>query len=355
MEKKKILVVEDEFVTAAALRLCLEGMGCAVVGTADTGERAVKAAAEYKPDLILMDIILKGEMSGITAADIIRHQYDIPIIYFTGQSDEATINRALESEPFGYIVKPFEEKNLKSSIMMALYKHSIDLKLKASEERYRTIAELSDDGIFIIANDYSVAYANGSAVRILNRKPTEIIDKSLNDLVPEEMFRQIRTVIDEVHATNKSKQIRQEYRFGGCQLWFDTAAIPLTTADDSIWQVMMIIHDITDQVMLEEKMAREGITQLEKNMEQFQYLNDQIRNPLQVITGLTMLEKGPYQEKILEQAAMIDNLVSKLDMGWYNSEKVRNFLLRHYRHDGKIDNEAETLGVPGQNREVMIP
>ncbi len=339
MEKKKILVVEDEFITASALRVCLEGMGCTVVGTAYTGEQAVKAATEHKPDLILMDIILKGEMSGITAADIIQKQYDIPVIYLTGQSDEATINHALKSEPFGYIVKPFDEKNLKSNIMMALYKHSIDLKLKVSEERYRTIAELSGDGILIIANDNSVAYANGSAGLILSRNPTEIIGKPLKDLVPVEMFRRIRTVLDEVHVANNSMRLTQEYTLGGRQRWFDTCYIPLSPADDSICQVMMVIHDITDQVLIEEKMAKEGICQLEKNMEQFQILNDQIRNPLQVIAGLTQLEQGPSQKKILEQVAMIDILVSKLDMEWHKSTKVRNFLMRHYQHGGKIDTE----------------
>ncbi len=101
-------------------------------------------------------------------------------------------------------------------------------------------------------------------------------------------------------------------------------------------------------------MEKEGITQSEKKMEQFHCLHDQIRNPLRFITGLTLLEKGPYQKKILEQAAMTDNPVSKPYMGRYNSEKVRNFLLRHYRHGGKIDYECGTRGVPGQNREVMI-
>jgi len=348
MEKKKILVVEDEFITASALRVSLEGMGCTVVGTVDTGELAVNAATEHKPDLILMDIILKGDMSGITAANIIQKHYDIPVIYLTGQSDEATINRALKSEPFGYIVKPFDEKNLKSNIMMALYKHSIDLKLKASEERYRTIAELSGDGILIITNDNSIAYANGSASRIIRRKPTEIIDEPLKDLVPDEMFRSIRTVLDEVHITNNSMRLTQEYSLGGDQRWFDTCYIPLFSADDSLRQVMMIIHDITDQVLMEEKMAMEGITQLEKNMEQFQILNDQIRNPLQVITGLTLLEQGPSQKKILEQVAMIDILVSKLDMEWYKSTKVRSFLMRHYQHGGKMISNDE--GRPVSNK-----
>ena len=78
MEKKKILVVEDEFITATSLKACLEGIGCTVVSTVDTGEQAVKAAEELKPDLILMDIILNGEMSGITAANIIQQQYRYP-------------------------------------------------------------------------------------------------------------------------------------------------------------------------------------------------------------------------------------------------------------------------------------
>ena len=337
MEKKKILVVEDEFITATSLKACLEGIGCTVVGTVDTGEQAVKAAEELKPDLILMDIILNGEMSGITAANIIQQQYDIPVIYFTGQSDEATLNRALESgEPFGYIVKPFEEKNLKSNIMLALYKHSMDLRLKASEELYRTIAELSEDGIFIITNNYSVAYVNASAARIINREPAAIINQPFSDFVPEEMSWQIRSVIDEVRATNKSTRMLQEFTSGDRKFWLDTRFIPLAPVDDSRWQVMMVIRDITDQVILEEEMAREGIIQLEKNMEQFQVLNDQIRNPVQVIMGLTLLEKGPYTEKILEQAEMIDNLVSKLDKGWIDSEKVRNFLMYHHRHGVEI-------------------
>jgi two-component system, response regulator PdtaR len=340
MEKKKILVVEDEFVTVAALKISLKSMGCVVVATADTGEGAVKAAGEHKPDLVLMDIILKGEMNGITAADIIRQKYDIPTVFLTGQSDDATINLALESEPFGYIIKPFEEKNLKSNIMMALYKHSIDNKLKTSEERYRTIAELSEDGILVIANDYTVVYANGSAARTIQHLQADIADKPLNSLVTEAVFRQIRTIIEEVHATNTHKRMRLGGDLGNRRFWFDSTAIPLTSGEEEIRYVMIFMHDVTDQVRLEERMAKEGIIQLEKNMEQFLYLNDEIRNPLQVITGLTLLGEGEYQHKILEQAEKIDSLVSKLDMGWVETDKVRCFLLRHYRRGGESNDES---------------
>jgi PAS domain S-box-containing protein len=340
MEKKRILVVEDEFITVAALKVCIQGIGCTVVATADNGEEAVKSAGEHKPDLVLMDITLKGQMNGITAADIIRQKFNIPTIFLTGQSDDSTIAHALESEPFGYIVKPFEEKNLKSNIMMALYKHSLDLKLKVSEERYRTIAELSDDGIFVVANDYSVIYANGSAARTIQHTLGEIIDKPLNSLVPEELFRQIRTAVDEVRAIHTHKRVRLGAKRGDRQLWFDSTAIPLTAGDEEIRYVLMFLHDVSDQVRMEERMAKEGIIQLERNMEQFLFLNDEIRNPLQVIMGLILLDEGQHQQKILEQAEKIDNLVSKLDKGWVETDKVRCFLLRHYRHGDKSDVES---------------
>ena len=340
MIRKKILVAEDEFITTAALKVSLEQMGFEVVGTVDTGEGAVKAAAELKPDLVLMDIILKGEMTGITAAGIIRQRHDIPVVYFTAHSDDVTIASALETEPFGYILKPFEERNMKTSITMALYKHSIDLKLKASEERYRTIAELFDDGVFIIGDDCLVIYMNDSASRILNRKPEEVLQKQLYELLPEDWFREIRSVLNNVRATNQSIRVTQEFTGEGRHFWFDITYIPLANADDSLeQQVMMILRDITDRVEIERQMDREGIVQIEKNMEQFQILNDQIINPVQVIKTLTELGNGPYQEKILEQTAIIEDLVSKLDKGWVESEKVRNFLLRHYRHGDVLDDK----------------
>ena len=339
MDRKRILIVEDEFVTAAALKVSLEGMGYQVAGTADTGEKAIRAVAELKPDLILMDIVLKGDMTGIAAAGFIRQYHDIPIIYLTGQSDDATIACALESEPFGYIIKPFEERNLKTSILTALYKHSLETRLKASEERYRTIAELFEDGVFIVSGNYSVAYVNGSAAHILHREPVEILNKPLDEVMPEDMFRKLRKRIDETRETGRAIRGVEEFGSGNQQSWFDTVVIPLYPEDNAVPQTMAIIHDITDRILFEKKMEREGIAQLEKNMEKFQILNDQIRNPLQVITGLTMLEEGPHRNKILAQVKNIDNLVSELDRGWIESEKVRSFLIRHYRYGGDPDDK----------------
>jgi signal transduction histidine kinase/DNA-binding NarL/FixJ family response regulator len=119
----RILVVEDESIVALDLQSSLEHLGYEVVGTAATGEDAVRIAAERTPDLVLMDIQLRGAMDGTAAADEIRRRLRIPVVYLTAYSDESTLQRAQVSEPFGYLLKPFAERDLQVTIQMALYRH----------------------------------------------------------------------------------------------------------------------------------------------------------------------------------------------------------------------------------------
>ncbi|BDZ67863.1 response regulator [Methanobacterium ferruginis] len=141
MSDVSIMLVEDEIIVAADVKLRLESMGYQVLGIVDNGEEAIKTAGEKKPNLVLMDIVLKGEMDGIEAAQKIRELYDIPIIYLTAYSDEKTLERAKVTEPFGYVLKPFEDREIQSAIEMALYKHKMEKKLKESEEKYRKLIE----------------------------------------------------------------------------------------------------------------------------------------------------------------------------------------------------------------------
>lgn len=141
MLQKKIMLVEDEMIVAVGMQRRLENMGYVVLDIVDNGEEAVRKAGELKPDLILMDIVLKGEMDGIEAAQQIHELYDIPIIYLTAYSDEETLERAKITEPFGYVLKPFEDREVQSVIEMALYKHETERKLKESEEKYRRLIE----------------------------------------------------------------------------------------------------------------------------------------------------------------------------------------------------------------------
>ncbi len=119
----KILVVEDENITARALEQSLKDVGYDVVGIVAYGEEAVRKAAHVQPDLVLMDITLKGSLDGIFAAQRIQARFDIPVVYLTAHSDDETVKRAIYSNPYGYIVKPFVEQELVDIIEKALDRH----------------------------------------------------------------------------------------------------------------------------------------------------------------------------------------------------------------------------------------
>jgi CheY-like chemotaxis protein len=123
---EKILVVEDEGVVLLHIKRTLESLGYIVAGMATSGEDAIMKAMSDRPDLVLMDIILKGEVDGIDAAEKIRSLFHIPVIYLTAHADEATLQRAKITEPFGYIVKPFRDRDLHIAIQFALYKAKME-------------------------------------------------------------------------------------------------------------------------------------------------------------------------------------------------------------------------------------
>ncbi len=139
MKKTKILIVEDENVAAGRLQKSLDQMGYTVTSTVPSGEQAIKKVKEENPDIVLMDIVLEGKIDGIETAKIIQSGFDIPVIYFTAHEDETILERAKETEPFGYIIKPFKDKELKRVIDIALYKHKVE------KERRKHVQRLSKE------------------------------------------------------------------------------------------------------------------------------------------------------------------------------------------------------------------
>nr|WP_243687600.1 PAS domain S-box protein [Methanobacterium formicicum] len=156
----KILLVEDEMVEAMSTAKSLQSMGYQVVAVASYGEEAIEKAHELKPDIILMDIILKGSMDGIDVARAIS-KLEIPVIYITAIPDDATINRALLSAPYGYLVKPLDDFKLKISIEVALYKKLMEDKLKQSQENYyQTIFENTGAANIIVEENKLISLVN---------------------------------------------------------------------------------------------------------------------------------------------------------------------------------------------------
>jgi CheY-like chemotaxis protein len=128
----------------------VETLGYLAYPPVATGEMAVATAVEKRPDLILMDIILAGAMNGVEAAARIRARLQIPVIYLTAHADQGTLQRAKQTEPYGYILKPVEPRELAIAVEMALHKHEIEKKVRESERRYRTLFASSPDGLLLI-------------------------------------------------------------------------------------------------------------------------------------------------------------------------------------------------------------
>ncbi len=124
MAEAKIMIVEDEVLFAKDLKDLLERLGYTVPALVSTGEEAIEKAGEMKPDLVLMDIVLKGGMDGIEAADLIRTRFKIPVVYLTAYADDETVQRAKITEPYGYVVKPLEERDLHVTLEIALYMYA---------------------------------------------------------------------------------------------------------------------------------------------------------------------------------------------------------------------------------------
>ena len=163
MTRAKVLVVEDEIVVAKAIELALQRHGYDVPATVSSGLEAIQKAAEIQPDLVLMDIVLKGDMDGIVAAEQIRDRFNIPIVYLTAYTDSDTVQRAKITEPFGYITKPFEERELHTNIEMALYKHKMDKALRESESEKQLILSTLSELIAYQDKNLRVVWANKAA------------------------------------------------------------------------------------------------------------------------------------------------------------------------------------------------
>jgi DNA-binding LytR/AlgR family response regulator len=150
-----ILVTEDEIIVRKDIERCLTNLGYNVVATADNGEDAIELALKHKPDLALMDIMIKGDMNGIAAAEEIKRNIDIPVVFLTAYADENTLNEAKMAEPHGYILKPFKDVDIQTAIEMALHKHSKEQELKLESDFLRSLAEHKADADVIFVKNRS--------------------------------------------------------------------------------------------------------------------------------------------------------------------------------------------------------
>ena len=183
MSKIKILVVEDESIVAKDIQNTLIRLGYDVPSTASNAVSAFQKLDDIQPDLVFLDIKLKGDIDGIQIAEKIKNTYDIPVIFLTSFVDKGTLDRAKVTEPYGYIVKPFNESDLQSTVEMALYKFEKDKETKYSKERYENALLNLDEAIFILNTNYSISFMNPKAENYVGYGVDTANGKSLFDLI----------------------------------------------------------------------------------------------------------------------------------------------------------------------------
>lgn len=255
--EKRILIVEDEKIVAIDLRQTLLRMGYGVTDLVTSGNDAIDSVKTNPPDLVLMDIGLKGEMNGIEAARTIRAEHGMPIIFLTAFTDERTIRKASETGPYGYLVKPCGEQELRTSIEVALFKCRMEHELSESREQFREIFEQNADAIVLFRrSDFEVIDLNPAAVSIFQHPKTLLVKNFARVFENEDMYRTFRKEVSDFHE--KGDEIFSDrcrlHRKDGSEI---TCGIQVNLIKLQQTDVLYcVFRDITEAVKIEEESRR---------------------------------------------------------------------------------------------------
>jgi len=237
MTKASILVVEDEHIVAKDIAARLQRRGYLVVGIASTAQEAIEGTGAHRPDLVLMDIMLKGDVDGIAAADQIRDLYDIPVVYLTAFADDQTLARAKVTDAFGYILKPFEERELTITIDMALYKHRMETRLRESERWLGTTLRSIGDGIIAADTTGAITFLNAVAEELTGWRTEEATRRQLSEV--------FHTAFENVAGRPGGPTVLVSK--DGKRIPIEESAAPIKDSRGQTKGIVVVFRDVTDQ------------------------------------------------------------------------------------------------------------
>lgn len=265
--KECILVVEDEIIVAEDIQKILKDYGYLAPKIISTGEETIQYVKKNQPDLILMDIMLRTQLNGIEVAKEISN-LDIPIIYITAYSDSDFIKQAKLTEPFGYLLKPFRERELIATIEMALYKHKMEKMLKESENKFRTLVETTKESICVVDEDENITFSNNASAEIFGCPVSELVGQNLNDFVIDEEFKKILSQTDQ-RKNNKSSRYEVEItRKNGVKRIISVNASPKFT--QGLYKgAFGIFNDITEEKQKQQQLkeAKDNYQRIFENIQ----------------------------------------------------------------------------------------
>ena len=256
MSKFIILVVEDDVIEAMDIKRNLESMGYRVPEIASSREEALRKLSEFRPDLILMDIILCTGMEGIETIDVIKNQYKIPLIYLTPYSETETIEMAKLTEPFAYLIKPFDSNELKNSIEIVVYKHEMETKLKEEQENFKNLFENAPVGIFHSTVNGKLSRVNKALSNMWGYDSPEELIKEVNKTnIKKKLYvdqHNHREFVDEVLTDKNWHSFNNRYyKKDGSIMTAELSFRAVTDKNSSIIYLEGFVKDITDQIQAE--------------------------------------------------------------------------------------------------------
>jgi PAS domain S-box-containing protein len=331
MSKARILVTEDESIVAMDIKNRLQKLGYEVPAVSFSGDATLRKVSEFYPDLILMDIKIKGEMDGITTAEKIQAVYDIPIIYLTANADEATIQRAKLTTPYGYLLKPFEERELQTAIEVALYKHQMERKLKESEQWLSTT--LTSIGDAVIATDIQgrIKFMNPIAETLTGWSQAEVLGHCCSEVfniihgkTGEPQLCPVKQVIQEktiVYLQDNTLLVSKN----GAKIPIDDSAAPIKDGAGHLTGVVLVFRDVTGPKQAEEKLRQYTLELQLRNEDLNAFAHTvahDLQSPLNPLIGFAELliedenmlpeERRQFLQIIVQSGRKMSNIIDEL-------------------------------------------
>ncbi len=330
----KIMIVDDEATIAMQLEETLAVMGYDVVGRADSGDQAIEMAGDVNPDLVLMDIVMPGNLDGVSAAAMIKTQMDIPVIFLTAYADKHLVGRAKQVEPMGYILKPFTEDSIRGAVEVALYKDKMDDRLRQSEERFRAIFETAADCIFIKDRQLRYVLVNPAMERLFGLAASQIEGKSDEELFGDGAAGHIRDM--DLRVLNGETVDEEDTKpIGGVPTTFHVIKVPMRDKAGDIVGLCGVARDVSEtirlQTQLQEARKMEAIATLAGGMAH------EYNNALAGITGNIELLKFDFSDD--------ENIRSCIDPMYKSARRMAKLTsqLLAYSRGGRYQSQAVHL------------
>ncbi len=309
MAEKRVLIVEDDAIIANFIQVKLEDMGFALAGKARDGKQAIDLARKTRPDIILMDVMLDGEIDGIEAVEEITKSLDIPVIYLTASSDEETISRLMRTEPHGFLIKPFDDRILYSAMHIAVHRHKTKKELSDTKELLKTTIESIEDMVFSLnINGTFTHHHSGNKHRLSLFDPENLLNRNIKDVFPVFVARQLLEALNWVKDFKKSNSVEFSIEENGEQYWFNCKMSLRRDELTNAWGITMVISDITDS----------------KNMYHELVLSQEKLSEAQNIAGLGSCDIFLKEQKLMynEQFFKILDISDEITINTFSEKKM---------------------------------